>query len=128
VGLGHVNINVAWVGLDVKYYFDTKDLAAPISFANPYVLAGVGSYTKTQTTLEASGSSAPLNSLSSGGLTVGGGLEFALKPKRCYFTVEGKAHFVGWDDDADNTFNREKGIQDISGPLFSVIAGLLFTW
>lgn len=41
---GTSTVNLIHLGIDLRYYFDTKDLSSAISFANPYVTGGVGTY------------------------------------------------------------------------------------
>ena len=36
----HVDVNLALLGAALRYYFDTKDLSAAVSFANPYIVLG----------------------------------------------------------------------------------------
>ena len=93
---GRFNVNILRLGVDFKYYFDTKNLAAAISFANPYVVAGVGSYTKTESS--AAGQTSVSDSDTAVGFSGGAGLEFALKPRKVYFTVEAKIHIVTFAD------------------------------
>lgn len=122
---GPTEVNMIRAGIDVKYYFDTQNIAAPISFANPYVVLGVGEYTETQTsgTLEGNQTSSPFTSFAA---CVGAGFEFAIKPKKTYFTVEGKVHFVHFD--SDNTTNFVPQLQNTDGNLYTGVAGFLFTW
>jgi len=49
---GTLNHDVKLIGYGVhlKYYFDVRDAAAPLTFANPYLSVGAGAINKTQTT------------------------------------------------------------------------------
>jgi hypothetical protein len=125
---GAYNVNLIRAGVDVKYYFDTKNISAPISFANPYLVAGVGNYTETETAgnvTNASASEIPA-STSALGLCAGAGLEFALKPKKVYFSLEGKIHFVRFD--FDNTGIFQPFVDNTNGNLYTFVASVLFTW
>lgn len=122
-GLGHVDVNMSRLGVDLKYYFDTKNLTSTISFSNPFILMGVGSYSKTENSVLAPGP----NSDSGVGIGFGGGLEFAIKPRSAYFQVEGKVHIVKFKDTFTQTF-ASSGIADLTGLFYTVTGNILFTW
>lgn len=122
-GKGHVDVNILHVGLDVKYYFDTKNLSAPISFANPYLLLGVGSFSKTENS-SLQGTQDTDNSL---GISIGAGLEFAISPRKLYFEVEGKVHFVTFKD-TYNPIYKSVGLDNLTGNFYTVSGNVLFTW
>ncbi len=121
--LGHVDVNMLWVGIDIKYYFETKNLSAPISFANPYLLLGAGSYSKTQTS-NAQQTQDLDNSL---GVSFGAGLEFAISPRKVFFAIEGKAHMATFKDTYTTNF-QSAGLQDLTGNFYTVTGNILFTW
>ena len=75
---GHTNVSMMRVGLDLKYYFDTKNLSAPISFANPFIVAGVAAYTKSESNVQ---NASTTDTDTEPGISVGAGLEFALVPR-----------------------------------------------
>ncbi len=121
----HVDVNMLHFGLDFKYYFDTKNLSAAVSFANPYLQAGGGAYSKTQS------SQIPDNPDSDTGLGVcfGAGLEFAIVPKKTYFEVEARYHMVKFKDTSTALFAEEpNNLPDLSGGFYTVNVNLLFTW
>ncbi|MEO5970036.1 MAG: outer membrane beta-barrel protein [Bdellovibrionia bacterium] len=122
-GLGHVDVNVVHVGVDVKYYFPTKNLSAALSFASPYLLAGVGSYSKTENS-QAQSTQDPDTSL---GVTLGLGLEFVLSPRKSYFELEAKGHYVVFKDTYTTNF-QATGIQNLTGNFYTVSGSILFTW
>jgi hypothetical protein len=120
----HYEAAIALLGLDFKYYFDTKDLSAPISFANPYIVGGMGSYSEA---LEASTNSEGAEKDSSFGINAGLGLEFAIKPKKSYFTFEGRFHSVRFKDTSDARYTAD-GFDNLEGVFYTVVGGFLFTW
>lgn len=122
-GLGHVDVNMLWVGIDIKYYFDTKDLSAPISFANPYLLLGTGNYSKTQTS-NAQQTQDQDNSL---GVSGGAGLEFTVSPRKVYFELEAKINVVTFKDTYTTDY-QSAGLQDLTGNFYTITGSLLFTW
>lgn len=121
--LGHVDINLLHVGVDIKYYFDTKNLSSAISFANPYVLLGAGSFSKTENSV-AQQSQDSDNSL---GISAGGGFEFVISPRKTYFEIESKIHFVTYKDTYTTRFSSA-GLPSLTGNFFTFSGNLLFTW
>jgi len=123
LGMGHVDINMVHVGVDVKYYFPTKNLSSALSFANPYLLAGAGSYTKTQNS-QAQGTQDPDTSL---GITLGVGLEFVMSPRKSFFEIEAKGHFIVFKDTYTTNF-QAVGIKNLTGNFYTISGSVLFTW
>ena len=121
--LGHVDVSMLHVGLDIKYYFPTKNLSAPITFANPYLAVGAGSYTKTQS----SNSQQTQDQDTSVGICLGAGLEFTLSPRKTYFEIEGKVHLVSFRDTYTTIF-QTISINDMTGNFYTVSGNVLFTW
>jgi hypothetical protein len=121
-----VNVSTTRIGVDLKYYFDVKNLSAPISFCNPYILGGAGSFSKTQTN-EADTS---LNESDSAlYLSGGAGLEFAIKPRKTYFELEGRVMSATFKD-TNSIYQSASGsnLNDLSGMFYSVSGTFLFTW
>jgi opacity protein-like surface antigen len=123
---GAVNISLFRGGIDLKYYFDTKNIAAPISFANPYLIVGVGDYSETESGATITNSGTPNNS-SNIGFAGGAGVEFAVKPRSTYITLEGKINVVTFDLDQTGEFTTY-GLPDTTGNLYTFVASILFTW
>jgi opacity protein-like surface antigen len=123
IGRGHVDVNLMNIGMDLKYYFDTKNLSAAISFASPYLLAGVGTYSKTENSIVQQGS----DSDTSLGLALGGGIEFAISPRKFYFSIEGKINVVSFKDTYTQVFSKV-GLPNLTGNFYTATGNLLFTW
>lgn len=121
--LGHVDVNLVMVGVDLKYYLPVQDLSAVISFAGPYLIAGVGGYTKTQN----SNQQANQDSDSSLGVSFGAGMEFTLSPRRSYFELEFKANIVTFKD-TYTTIYQSVGLTNMTGNFYTATASVLFTW
>jgi hypothetical protein len=121
-----VDVTMARLGIDVKYYFDTKNLSAAISFANPYVLFGAGSFSKTETSLIQGGEPANESTL---GISGGFGLEFAIRPRKTYFYFEGKISSANFKDTSTTTQkDGDPDLEDLRGLFYNLAAGFLFTW
>ncbi len=122
-GTDRTTVSFLQAGITAKYYFDTKNLPAPLSFAAPYLLGGFGSYTKIET-LTSDGTQA---SESTVGFNAGAGLEFVIKPRKVYFTLENRWHFMSFSDTGTQIYQK-RGIQDLSGAFFTIVGSLLLTW
>jgi len=121
--LGHTDVNLVHVGVDVKYYFPVRNLSAALSFANPYILLGVGSYTKTEISNQAGTNTQDTELGVAGGL----GLEFVISPKKTYFSLEGKINVVTFKDTYYTTFSTV-GLPNLTGNFYTVTGSILFTW
>lgn len=123
---GQVEVSFIHVGTDIKYYFDTKNLSAPISFANPYVMAGFGSYTQTKNTVNSTTPGTPDTGI---GMGLGGGLEFVISPKKAYLELEGRYHIVSFEDTFSTDFAQAPHFaENLTGGFFTLSASILFTW
>ncbi len=113
-------------GLTLRYYFDTKNAVAPVSFANPYFTLGFGSYSRTQTPVARPDEA---DKDSSFGLNLGAGLEFTVKPKKTYFNLEARVHSAHFSDDGDTVkLPTGDSLPDRAGLFYSVTGSILFTW
>ncbi len=121
--LGYVSVNVLRIGVDVKYYFNTKNLSAAVSFANPYILLGAGGFSKTENSI-AQQTQDVSNSL---GISFGAGLEFAITPRKIYFEIEGKAHLVPYVDAYTTNF-QTVNLPNLTGNFYTFSGNFLFTW
>ena len=120
---GTTDANLTRVGLDILYYFDIKNLAAPISFANPHVSVGGGAFTKTQTSQTSGGTP---DSDVGVGLTLGAGLEFAIRPRKIYLAVEGRYSIARFRDTFSGQFSSIA--TDLTGDFFSFYTSIIFNW
>lgn len=115
-----VDVGMTRLGGDFKYYFDVSNLAAPITFAGPYVLAGVAAYSQSKTS-----GTTTADTDTAIGVDAGFGFEFPIKPRHVYLNVEGKMHFMNFRDTYTTQVN---GLTDLSGLFWTATAGLLLTW
>ncbi len=123
LGLGRVAINFNQIGMHLKYYFDTKNLSSTISFANPYVIAGFGSYSKTENSLVQQ-TQAPETSM---GVSGGFGLEFVIQPRKTYFELETKIHAIIFQDTYTTNFTGV-GLPNLAGNFYTVVGSVLLVW
>lgn len=120
------DLNIFRFGVDLRYYFDVQDASAPITFANPYLSAGVHSFTRTLTNIEATADKDTEGAL---GFSVGAGLEFTMKPRSTYFNLEGRLHQVNFSETRTAVgTGTGTDVPNQSGPLYVVMGSVLFTW
>lgn len=120
------DVNIFRFGAELRYYFDTRDATAPVTFAGPFLIIGVGSYAKSENSLEDAGVVFKDNAL---GLSLGAGLEFPLKPRKSYLNLETKFHSVSFNDTGLPIMTANgRAVPDSSGLLFTVMASVLFTY
>jgi hypothetical protein len=120
---GQVSVNLYDIAFDLKYYVDTKDLGAPISFASPYFILGAGSMGKTENHTANSALNNTTNALA---VDAGIGLEFVIKPRSVYFELEGKIYSDTFSDTSSADF--QPTLPDLSGLFYTVTTSVLFTW
>lgn len=126
---GLTNTNLFRTLVAIKYYFDTKDLSAPITFIGPHLIAGFGYYQRTDNV--GSGSNNALDqttvSSSAAGFNAGLGFELTMKPKKTYLQIETLGHFINFPDGNDGHFSGVK-IATRNGIWLSTTVSLMFTW
>jgi hypothetical protein len=110
-------------GADLKYYFDVRNASAPLTFSNPFLIAGIGSINKTET----SPTSVSTDVDSTFSVNFGGGLEFPIVYKKTYFILEARYHTQNFNDSIDTSF-QSRGIPDLTGGFFTLMGHFLFTW
>lgn len=113
-------------GAELRYYFDTRDATAPVTFAGPFLTLGLGNYSKSENDIETPTDISKDNAL---GLSFGGGLEFPLRPRKSYLNLEAKFHSVSFNDTGLSiTTSSGKVVDDTSGLFFTMLASVLFTY
>jgi hypothetical protein len=122
-GSSNTKVKLLGYGFHLKYYFDVKDASAPVSFANPHLIGGVGVMSKSETT--------PFNSAtpdtdSSFSVDFGGGLEFPIVYKKTYFALECLYHTQSFADTEDD--NNPNNLPDRSGGFLTLLGHFMFVW
>lgn len=124
------DVNLFRMLFQVKYYFDTRDLSAPITFVGPHLIAGGGFYQRTDNVASGSGSAAVQNAIDSQntfGFNVGAGFELTLKPKKTYLQLEALLHFITFGDDNTPKF-ADAGIPNKAGNWITTGIAIVWTW
>lgn len=119
--VGPTEVSFLRLNGDLKYYFNTKNVGAAITSANPYMIVGVAQTFRTQA-YQRLGS---VQKDASIGVSGGGGIEFTLKPRKSAFGIEARMHQTFFKDRYEQTF-QESGIEDLSGNMVSLMGTL--TW
>jgi hypothetical protein len=118
---GAVEVSILRLNADMKYYFDTKNVGAAITAANPYAIVGVSQTFRSQA-FQTLNDVQKDNALAvSGGL----GMEFALKPRKTSLGIEGRAHQIFFRDRFEQTY-LQSGLNDLSGNMYSLITSVIF--
>jgi hypothetical protein len=117
------NVRLIGYGVDLKYSFDVRNTAAPISFSNPFLVVGVGSISKTEATINAT----EVDMDSTFSVNFGAGLEFPIVFKKTYFIIDARYHTQNFIDTNDTRFNS-RDIPDLTGGFFTTSANILFSW
>ncbi|MBY0472652.1 hypothetical protein K2X30_15915 [bacterium] len=121
----NTTVKMSYLGANVRYYFDTKNLPAGVTFASPFISIGGGSYSKTET----SGSTAAGTPDSAFGFAAGGGFEFVASPHSVYVVLEGKVHFVTFTDTQNQTSTSSGAtLPDLTGEFYTGTLSVMFTW
>jgi hypothetical protein len=126
VGSSTTSVKLIGYGIDFKYYFETANSASAITFANPYLLIGVGAISKTQS----SATDANPDTDSTLSVSVGAGLEFPIVYKKTYFSLEARYSTESFSDatTVDQSITTARGLTDLSGGFFSAIGQFMFVW
>jgi opacity protein-like surface antigen len=116
------------IGLDLKYYLNVENMNSIVHFANPYFIVGFANYRRN---LKSEDALEDPEDESKMGYHLGAGFEFPFKPKKTYLNIETNLHFVSFSDEGSPATVRTSPLQsldDRSGPFFSLLFGILFTW
>ncbi len=118
---GVVEVNLLRLNGDLKYYFDTKELSAALTSANPFVVVGLSNTFRTQAFQTQSEAQRDNAFAVSGGL----GMEFAIKPRKTSIGLEGRMHQIFFKDRYEETY-LPSGIPDLTGNMYSLTTSLIF--
>lgn len=127
---GLTDVNLFRTLLQIKYYFDTRDLSAPITFIGPHIIAGGGFYQRSDNIGAGNANAATgstVDTENAFGLNAGAGLELTLKPKKVYLQIEGLAHMIQFRDQFSTKF-KSAGIPDRTGTWIVGTVALMWTW
>jgi hypothetical protein len=118
---GAVEVNLFRINADMKYYFDVKNAGAAITATNPYIVAGISQTFRSQVFIDHNSVEKDTAFAVSGGL----GMEFVLKPRKTSLGIEGRVHQLFFSDRYSQEY-LPSGIQDLTGPMYSMITSLVF--
>ncbi len=122
---GFADISLTRVGVDLRYYLPMDDFAAPITFANPYLVIGAGAISKAERLRD----QGLTENDTAAGVTLGAGLEFTVAPRKIYFGLTGRYHLANFNDTFTTEFQSEPiPVTDLTGGFYTLTANVLFTW
>jgi opacity protein-like surface antigen len=127
-------VNIQTFGLNAKYYFNTENVTKGLADLNPYLLAGVGQYTRTYNLSK----TLPIVPDRPIGFKVGAGIEIPIMRNRSYLSLQGVYHFVQFPDEGNDRIEEEKaGFPDpvqspvrprLNGDIYEVQTGIGFNF
>jgi len=120
-GTANYDVKLIGYGFHLKYYFDVKNASAAISFANPFLMGGLGAMSKSQSSV----TSAAPDTDSSMSVDFGGGFEFPVVYKKTYLTVEALYHTQSF---ADTQETKYSSVPNLNGGFFSLMTHFMFVW
>jgi len=125
-----VDTNLFRILFQVKYYFDTRDLSAPITFVGPHMIVGGGMYSRSdnKTAVDSQGTSGATSTekVNAFGMNFGMGFELTIKPRKTYLQLEALAHLVQFSDQYDNRYAPT--VNDKTGTWITAGIALMWTW
>jgi hypothetical protein len=119
--VGAVNVNMMRLNADLKYYFDTKNVSAPLTYASPYAVGGVSQVFRTQVFQDHN----DIEKDNAFGVSAGLGMEFALSPRKTSIGVEGRIYEIFFQDRYSQEY-LPSGIQDLTGPMYSFTTNMIW--
>lgn len=118
---GAVEVSLLRINFDMKYYFDTKNVGAAVTAANPYAIVGVSQTFRSQAFQTLNDVQKDNAFAVSGGL----GMEFALKPRKTSLGFEARAHQIFFRDRFEQTY-LQSGLNDTTGNMYSFLTSVIF--
>lgn len=98
------SVNIQNFNLNIKYYFNTENVTRGLADLNPYVLLGVGQFTRTYNITN----SATLNPDRPIGFTIAGGIEIPMLSHRAYLGLQATYHYVQFPDENNDSIEETK--------------------
>ncbi|AGH95574.1 hypothetical protein A11Q_1358 [Pseudobdellovibrio exovorus JSS] len=98
------NVNIQTFDLNLKYYFNTENVTRGLADLSPYVLFGVGQFTRTYNLSK----SLPLTPDRPFGFKIGTGIEIPLMRHKAYLGLQAVYHYVQFPDENNDRIEEEK--------------------
>ncbi|MBY0553492.1 hypothetical protein K2P97_03115 [bacterium] len=98
------NVNIQTFDLNAKYYFNTENVTRGLADLNPYVLVGIGLFTRTYSL----SSSFALEPDKPVGFKIGSGIEIPLMRRRAYLGLQAAYHYVSFPDENNDRIEEIK--------------------
>lgn len=119
---GTVNLQI--FNLNAKYYFNTENVTRGLADLNPYIMAGVGLFTRTYNL----SNTLPPQPDKPFGLSLSGGIEIPIKKNNSYIGLQATYHYVQFPDENNDRIKEIKaGEPDgVLSPVRPLINGDLY--
>ena len=127
-------VNIQTFDLNGKYYFNTENVTKGLAELNPYVLVGIGQFTRTYNLSKV----LAVNADKPIGFKLATGIEIPIMRHRAYFGLQATYHFVQFPDENNDRIEETKpGIPDpvlspvrpmLNGDIYEVQAGIGFNF
>ena len=118
---GLTEVNLLRLQADIKYYLNTRNLSAQVTSMNPYIVAGVGNTFRTNV-FRSLGTTVRDSALN---ISLGAGMEFAIKPRTASFSTEFRFYQIFFGDRHSSQYSLS-GIPDTTGGMYSMTGNLIF--
>lgn len=89
------NLSLTSINFDLKYYLNTQNVTRGLADLNPYILGGMGQFSRTYTLADLDGYSRD----STMGFNFGAGVEIPLMRKKAYLGLQAVYHYVNFGDE-----------------------------
>jgi hypothetical protein len=108
-------VNIQSFDLNAKYYFNTENVTKCLAELNPYVLFGIGQFTRTYNLSKvlAIEPDRPI------GFKIGTGIEIPIMRHRAYFGLQAEYHYVQFPDENNEFIEEDK--PGIAEPVLSPV-------
>ncbi|MFZ4403225.1 MAG: hypothetical protein ACOYOK_03915 [Pseudobdellovibrionaceae bacterium] len=119
------NVSITSFNFDLKYYLSTQNITRGLADLNPYIIGGLGQFSRTYTISGLDGYSRD----STMGINLGTGIEIPLMRKKAYLGLQGTYHYVNFaDENKQFVQGSERLERTINGDIydFLVILGMNF--
>jgi opacity protein-like surface antigen len=98
------SVNIQTFDLNVKYYFNTENVTRGLADLNPYMLFGVGQFTRTYNIA----STVPIEPDKPIGFKLAAGIEIPLMRHRAYIGLQATYHYVQFPDESNDRIAEDK--------------------
>lgn len=127
---GFVEVSQLRIFFSYRYYIDTANLGAAVTYSNPYLITRLEYWYSTNDYVDQT--EVPKESGGGLGAGIGFGLEFPIEIKESYIGLEFLIHSVAFFDKNTQDFAPQKaggfGFENLGGNAYSSMISYIFNW